>query len=97
MSAETTGTGTAAHSLSRVAQKINHFPRFPSLKCFLHRVIYLSLAFSTTWAPSFGGADDFETLTYQMDSVQGKNLYQYCFNNPVIYEARGLEQIMMLH
>ena len=28
-------------------------------------------------------ADDFETLTYQMDSVQGKNLYQYCFNNPI--------------
>ena len=34
----------------------------------------------------FVNADDFETLTYQMDSVQGKNLYQYCFNNPVIYE-----------
>ena len=31
-------------------------------------------------------ADDFETLTYQMDSVQGKNLYQYCFNNPVNME-----------
>ena len=26
----------------------------------------------------FVNADDFETLTYQMDSVQGKNLYQYC-------------------
>ena len=34
----------------------------------------------------FVNADDFETLTYQMDSVQGKNLYQYCFNNPIIYE-----------
>lgn len=34
----------------------------------------------------FVNADDFETLTYQMDSVQGKNLYQYCFNNPAIYE-----------
>ena len=32
----------------------------------------------------FVNVDDFETLTYQMDSVQGKNLYQYCFNNPVI-------------
>ena len=31
----------------------------------------------------FVNADDFETLTYQMDSVQGKNLYQYCFNNPI--------------
>ena len=31
-------------------------------------------------------ADDFETLTYQLDSVQGKNLYQYCFNNPVNME-----------
>ena len=31
----------------------------------------------------FVNADDFETLTYQIDSVQGKNLYQYCFNNPV--------------
>ena len=34
----------------------------------------------------FVNADDFETLTYQMDSVQGKNLYQYCFNNPVNME-----------
>ena len=34
----------------------------------------------------FVNADDFETLTYQMDSAQGKNLYQYCFNNPIIYE-----------
>ena len=34
----------------------------------------------------FVNTDDFETLTYQLDSVQGKNLYQYCFNNPVIYE-----------
>ena len=31
----------------------------------------------------FVNADDFETLTYQLDSVQGKNLYQYCFNNPI--------------
>ena len=31
----------------------------------------------------FVNADDVETLTYQTDSVQGKNLYQYCFNNPV--------------
>ena len=31
-------------------------------------------------------ADGFETLTYQMDSVQGKNLYQYCFNNLVNME-----------
>ena len=34
----------------------------------------------------FMNADDFETLTYQLDSVQGKNLYQYCFNNPVNME-----------
>ena len=34
----------------------------------------------------FVNADDFETLTYQMDSVQGKNLYQYCFNNLVNME-----------
>ena len=34
----------------------------------------------------FVNADDSETLTYQMDSVQGKNLYQYCFNNPVNME-----------
>ena len=34
----------------------------------------------------FVNVDDFETLTYQLDSVQGKNLYQYCFNNPVNME-----------
>lgn len=34
----------------------------------------------------FVNADGFETLTYQMDSVQGKNLYQYCFNNLVNME-----------
>ncbi|WP_443597018.1 RHS repeat-associated core domain-containing protein [Agathobacter sp.] len=34
----------------------------------------------------FISPDDPETLTYQMDFVQGKNLYQYCFNNPVNME-----------